>query len=232
MRALKIFARMILFLIILDTKAQTLVGVSNLDSGGSQILRVDRETWRASPFTTSSNRTMVSELIVRIEDFNGGDEFISLYNDHETENQPGSQIGTFQDNPQDLGSNDQFRFSPEGNIALNANTRYWLVFGNNHADTGGEFEYRVWGGGSSDFNGQWSTEDTRAQSADLGGTWNAVTNFGGPYRFSIMAIVPEPSTYALAIGLMLIGFIAFRRMHFAKHFHKSDCQIEIVKSMD
>lgn len=171
----------------------------------------DTTIWLASPFTTGPQESTISSMITRLQSFGGSNEFVSIYTDSSGE--PGTSFGTFLDNPTDLGTNDQFRFTPNGTITLSANTTYWMVFGVSGSQN---TEFNVFWTDSADETGApgWSIGDR--YSTFNGSTWsfpslsgNSAVQFG---------IVPEPADYALAIGGMLCIFIFIRRRRLDKSF--------------
>lgn len=189
------------------SSAQTFV-VNNLDETPMETTN-DVQSWSASSFRTGSAAHTLDGLIARLSGFDGGNEFISIYNNSPT-NSPGSEVLTFQDNPENLGTNQRFRLIPDSRFELAADTTYWVVFG--AIGDGDEHYFDNFWTASTNQTGDagWSIGDNLANSFDQGGEW--IVGPSGAKQLGIEAsIVPEPSTSAFAIAFMLMGFVAFWR---------------------
>ena len=188
--------------LICKSQAQVFI-VHNLDVA-TDSTTIDPNNWRAVSFTTGSEATTLAGLVTRLGGFGEtSGNSISLYDN--VSNLPGSSVVSFLDNPQDLGSNNEFRLSYDGTFELAASTTYWVVFG---AASGGG-DYNVFWTSSTSETGDagWSIGDTRLRSTDLGASWITQSSSSIP----IGIIVPEPSEYAFAIALVMGIFILVRR---------------------
>lgn len=173
--------------------------VSNLDQPNVQNSLVNSTFLASTSFTTGSEDTQLNSIVTWVSNFDGGDDFVEIWNSDS--NQPGTSYATFQDDPEDLGSN-EFRFLPNGDVSLSANTTYWVVF------RGVEFNHRYTTSTAETGNAGWEIGD----SLDF---YTAQTSWGplvepGAIQFGI-EIIPEPSEYVLMSTLAIGIFIFIKR---------------------
>ena len=185
--------------------AQTFI-TSNLDEPLFTNNRLSEDIWIANSFRTGSEDTMLNSIVTRISNFDGGDEFVEIYS-NSASNEPGIQYATFLDNPEDLGSNNQFRFTPNGDVSLSANTTYWMVFG------GGVYDVDFTLSPAQTGNAEWDIGNSIETSGDGGSSW--ITQDTSAILFGV-EVIPEPSEYAFAIGICLIAFATFRRIRISQ----------------
>lgn len=191
--------------------AQTFV-VNNLDESNTLWLTVSRNLWLASSFTTGSEDATFEAVTAPMGAFNLVDNaFVSLYSNSNS-NQPNRRIAALPTSERvpGVGGVGGRRFTPNGDVELDPMTTYWIVFGVNQGGEGGGFNVSYTDSADEESDAGW--EIGRAVSgvarSEMVSTWATFGN--GAYRFGI-EIIPEPQTYALGVGLLLIAFVALRR---------------------
>jgi hypothetical protein len=188
------------------------VQVSNLDNTQTSWGNIQSGNWRAGSFTTDNASYTLDSVTVRIHDFAFDDSsalFFSIWND--SSGTPGSEVtnGLLSGaaNPFD----GDFAYTTTDSVFLAPNTTYWIVSG---TEGGGRASWSI----SSDENqtGNWTIGSMGAVSSTLGASWSTHDSYD--YQFSVSAsAVPEPSTYALLMGLGTIGLALCRRKGRAAH---------------
>ena len=160
----------------------------------------------SNEFTTGSHSGgyEVSEISIRFHDQYGnpGNLQVGIYDSNSSS--PGFSIGSlFGENPVSAGI---YTYSPQtSSIRLAPNSPYFLVL--QPESVGPSFDYYYVSTTDSPNESSlenWSIADSTMASGDLGTNWSPVT---GVIQFSIEATpVPEPSMFAVLVGLSLISF--------------------------
>lgn len=164
--------------------------------------------WAASYFQTGVDVSTLHSVVMPIENFEGVDEFISIYSNVSTNsvNQPNARLVSL-GNPQSFGSGNQLRFTPDTAFEFQASTIYWMVLRAGISSTN-SFTFQFTSSTNEMSNREWTIGDLSSNSFNRGNTWNVDSNFPGAIRFGI---IPEPAEYALMSALMIGAFILVRR---------------------
>lgn len=203
-------------LVAVPAGAQT---VSNLDTTtvGSSSVFVSGSPgnftyyFAGQTFTTGSSASTLDSITLSFNDgsYSANVFQLSLWSDNS--GSLGSQIEILsgEANPR-IGST--YTYTSGASTALAANTTYWWVATN--TSNGAIFELNYTSDTSEDPGAAagWSIGDVRHTGSSNDGSINFSTT-GAPFQFSVAATlaVPEPSTYALLAGLMVLGICVWRR---------------------
>jgi hypothetical protein len=183
-------------------RAATLLGT--LPATPANGTTVDPNNRFAVTFTTPATSFTVDSVTMRLSSYNVSDvPTLSFYTDGGTV--PGSLVGSAFDNPSPLGDGvSEYSFTPSGTVALNPNTKYWLVYGM----TTGSSVWN-WSGSSSDPTGL-ATFNGYKLSSDTGTSY--VNDNSVQFGFAINATaIPEPSTYAAIAACCALGIAMVSR---------------------
>lgn len=150
----------------------------------------------AVSFTTDANTYQLESATINLSG-NGGILNLHLYSDNS--GIPNISLETLTA-PATLGSQNNYTFTSSG-YELEANTTYWIV-----AEP------------SMGFSGNWYNGTTGSGYAlssmnSVGGMWNPWTfQSGTPMSLQVnLSAVPEPSAYALAMGVGLVAWAGAKR---------------------
>ncbi|MBC7368752.1 MAG: PEP-CTERM sorting domain-containing protein [Undibacterium sp.] len=184
--------------------AQILVRSSNLpEEAGSAVLVGGGGLW-STGFTTDNSAAGWTLSGVTLSFANApmpnGNFFAAIYSDNAS--RPGSLLATLSGNSNPSAT--YFAYTSAG-LSLAPNTTYHLVTG---VSTG--FSLFSWNYAGPNQSG-WSIADTGYGSIDQAVSWS---QSGLPGTFSVAATataIPEPSTYAVLVGVSALGFAAWRR---------------------
>lgn len=208
------------FLLTGNVRAQTFV-VSNLDEANSlnSVVVQDNQS-RATSFTTGSYPHQLQSVVIDfagVNTFHGQGQIVALHEDSVSGTAPGSLIYAFPDPSSEGLDFGQLRFTPLStndpeSSRLEANTRYWLVFGTAIAPAGVNTSFILDTTTSSAQTGQWDIRNNHLFSSNQGSSWGNAPGATRALQFGIEAlIIPEPSEYLLASALSIAFFILTKR---------------------
>lgn len=198
-------------------------GAGSVISGATNT--VNLYSGKAIGFTLGSNAYTLTSVTLRLDNVTGATDApsISIYTNNGS-NLPGVQVGSYLTNPGIFngGTNSNYVFTPSGTITFAANTSYFLVVQ--------QLTSGVVGGTDVSFNwlnGSPTVVPTGIATGNIARTTSSsvvspnpsgwTLNSGAYNWFQIDGVtaVPEPSTYGIAFGVVLLGLIVMRRRRVA-----------------
>lgn len=198
--------------------AQTIV-VSNLsesndgDSGayydpGFPPMYPATNRWQANSFTTSTSLLQLDGIIFKSAYSESVTPLtVKLFSDNV--GAPGSALATL-GSAVDVGDG-YYKFSPTSTLTLDSNTTYWWV-ASLTAATSTSFRIPVTYSVNETSVYGWTIGNRFAQSTNGGASWNVVgIDLVNQFSVSAVSAVPEPSTWALLLGLAALGSVVAHR---------------------
>jgi hypothetical protein len=189
-------------------RALPITYMTNLDVAISSYWPADAGTWSSVLFTTDNSAASfeLNSLVINqtIIGGSGDNSFVALYSNSGV---PGSLIETGVATAPLTGSgNYTYTFN---STPLQPNSSYFIVVGGTGDFSGGWATEAV----LTPFTGNWTSTTNIYYSTTSGATWGQL-NLGSYELFAVNATpvaVPEPGTYAVAIGAAALGLALWRR---------------------
>ena len=188
-----------------QARSQTVI-VDNLSQAIQDYGAVTSTTWVANQFTTDNQSYDLTSVRLNLRTaFNTAGNFIVQIWDDNLTTGPGNLLLTLSgsSNPASAGL---YTYIPLTTVTLNPATSYWIAAG----VSSGNGIYGWNSTSTSAANGLGSVGGFSV-SFDGGATWNG-SDPSAHQMFSVSGFsVPEPRSYALTAGAVLLGFAAWRR---------------------
>lgn len=197
---------------------QTVV-LSSLGNSADGQSSISFGSWIGNSFITDTNAWRLNSVAVSIFSApnSSGNFALSIWTDSGSGTSPGSQMEvlTGNANPNPGSGSSTFSYTAAGSgLAVNPNTKYWLVAGVTSGIGAYTWNYSL--NPDPPAVGVWSIplENTYIGSSNQGASWDTASA-GDPYMFSISATlvpVPEPSTLVMGLaGITSAGWRLMRR---------------------
>lgn len=164
--------------------------------------------WQANSFTTSTSMLQLDGIIFKSAYSESVTPLtVKLFSDNA--GAPGTALATL-GSAVDVGSG-YYKFSPTSTLTLSSNTTYWWV-ASLTAATSTSFRMPVTYSVNETSDYGWTIGSRLAQSTNGGTSWN-VAGIDLVNQFSVSAVsaVPEPSTWALLLGVAALGGVVAQR---------------------